>query len=58
LYVMLCGTYPFRGMDEKELYRKIRSGKYTFREELNISLGAKRIIGKMLKIIPSSRLPA
>lgn len=32
LYVMLCGSYPFRGLDEKELYRKIRGGKYTFRE--------------------------
>lgn len=31
LYVMLCGSYPFRGMDEKELYRKIRIGKYTWK---------------------------
>mgnify|MGYP000891366615 FL=1 len=58
LYVMLCGSYPFRGLDEKELYRKIRAGKYVFREELDISAGAKQFIGKMLKVLPSGRSSA
>ena len=26
LYCMLCGEFPFKGMDDKELFRKIKKG--------------------------------
>lgn len=30
LYKMITGTFPFRGTDDKELYRRINSGKIDF----------------------------
>jgi MAP/microtubule affinity-regulating kinase len=30
LYKMVTGAFPFRGADDKELYRKINSGKIEF----------------------------
>ena len=28
LFALLCGTFPFRGQNEKELYGKIQRGSY------------------------------
>lgn len=42
LYAMLCGTFPFKGQTDKELYAKINSGKYNIPEFL--SLGAVKIL--------------
>lgn len=58
LYVMLCGCFPFRGIDEKELYRKIRGGKYMWKEELNVSVGAKRVVSRLLRVPGEMRCPA
>jgi len=30
LYVLLCGTFPFKSAFEKDLFRKISKGQYSF----------------------------
>jgi len=30
LFAMLCGQFPFRGTDDKDLYRKIAKGQYLY----------------------------
>ena len=34
LYKMICGVFPFKGNDDKELYKKINKGKPDY---LNLS---------------------
>jgi len=54
LYTILCGSFPFRAMNEKELYAKIVKGVYVLPEHL--SLDSKALISKMLVVNPSNRL--
>lgn len=56
LYVLLCGTFPFKAQDEKELYKKIIKGNYDFPHHL--SYGSKNIIAKLLSYNPSDRIEA
>ena len=39
LYVMLCGKFPFKGIDDKSLFKEIMKGELFFPEY--ISLGAR-----------------
>ena len=52
-YAMLCGQFPFRGMTDKELYKKISRGAFTFPD--HVSPEAKSFINKMLIVNPLSR---
>ena len=66
LYAMVCGRFPFRGFssnnsfhnfqkgfDEKDLYSKIKKGKFDFPSHLNPD--AKALLERILKINPSDR---
>jgi len=52
-YVMLCGTFPFRGNTEAELYRCITKGLYSLPTDITIQ--AKQIISKLLNQTPERR---
>ena len=50
LYAMLCGAFPFRGMSDKELYKKIARGAFLYPD--HVSNEAKSFINKMLVVNP------
>ena len=54
----MCGRFPFKGKDTKELYRNIASGLYTFPDHVKISPEAKMFIQKMLVVNPIARFSA
>ena len=56
LYAMLCGQFPFRGSSDKDLYKKIARGQFTFPE--HVSREAISFINKMLVVNPASRFTA
>lgn len=60
MYVLLCGYPPFFGKDDKEVYEKVKGGKYEFYSEDwdQISDDAKDLIKKMLMINPTDRINA
>ncbi len=53
LYAMLCGTFPFKGSDDKELYRRIGRGYFEMPEHL--STFAKALLLRMLQVDPDRR---
>lgn len=53
LYAMLCGKMPFRGFNDKELYRKIEKGSFILPGNFHDSL--KKLISSMLDINPRKR---
>jgi serine/threonine protein kinase len=56
LYAMLCGAFPFRGVTDKELYKKISRGQFIYPE--HVSPEAQAFINKMITVNPSSRRTA
>ena len=50
MYILLCGYPPFKGKNHKEIFDKIKSGKFSFQgpEWRNVSREAKVMIKKML----------
>jgi len=60
LYILLSGTPPFPGKDDKDILRKVKVGKYNFDDAvwLNVSEDAKRFIKKMMELDPSKRYSA
>ncbi len=56
LYTMLCGTFPFRGAGERELFRAIARCQFTYPP--TVSAEARDIIGKMLRLDPQKRAAA
>lgn len=54
LYVMTCGMFPFKGIDDKELYKNIVNCEYEVLGNVNPTL--KRLIHKILKYDPLERL--
>ena len=57
LYVMLTGTFPFRGVSEQDLYQKIQRGHYRTNHEA-LSAEARRVISKLLDIDYRRRMTA
>mmetsp|Transcript_29809 Transcript_29809/g.27292 ORF Transcript_29809/g.27292 Transcript_29809/m.27292 type:complete len:103 (+) Transcript_29809:1141-1449(+) len=53
LFTLLCGHFPFRGYDDRDLYAKIKKGKFDLPN--HISPCAKNILHKMLKVNPEER---
>eukprot|EP01022_Parablepharisma_sp_SALTPOND_P008027 TRINITY_DN135091_c3_g1_i1.p1 TRINITY_DN135091_c3_g1~~TRINITY_DN135091_c3_g1_i1.p1 ORF type:complete len:508 (-),score=40.44 TRINITY_DN135091_c3_g1_i1:1141-2664(-) len=53
MYALLCGTYPFKAESERELYKKIARGVYTFPP--HISMNARDLIRKLLQMDPRKR---
>lgn len=37
LYVLLCGTFPFKSSFEKDLFRKIARGQFSYPDNLELS---------------------
>lgn len=37
LYVLLCGTFPFKSAFEKDLFRKISKGQFNFESNPELS---------------------
>ena len=60
LYILLCGSPPFYGKNEKEIFRKILDGNFSFRHKIwnKISPEAKNLVLKLLQINPIKRLSA
>jgi serine/threonine protein kinase len=53
LYTLLCGAFPFRALNEKELYNKIVKGIYNFPD--HITSKAANLIQKILNLNPNER---
>ena len=53
MYVLLCGTYPFKAESDRDLYKKIARGSYGFPDTLSES--ARALITKLLQVDPKKR---
>ena len=60
LYILLCGSPPFYGKNEKEIFHKILEGNFTFRHKIwnKISIEAKNLVLKLLQVNPAKRISA
>lgn len=60
MYVLLCGSPPFDGPDDKSIQNKVKSGKFSFENETwnTISSEAKSLISRMLTVDPKKRISA
>ncbi|EGR27507.1 protein kinase domain protein [Ichthyophthirius multifiliis] len=60
LYILLCGYPPFNGSNEKEIFKSVQEGNFTFDDEDwgQISQEAKSLIKKMLEKDSTKRLSA
>jgi len=60
VFLLLTGNLPFMGRSQKELFRKIVSGKYEFENKdcEHISEDAKNLVEKLLVLDPDDRLTA
>ena len=60
MFLLLSGNLPFNGRSQKELFRKIVSGKYEFKEEGwdGVSEDAKDLVKKLLVLDPDERITA
>lgn len=52
-YVLLCGSFPFTGVNVRELFKNISKGSLSF--PFYVSKDAKTTISRMLRINPSQR---
>ena len=53
LYYLICGFFPFRGLNEKDLYKKILKGQFTMPD--TISTNASKLLKLVLKTDPKVR---
>ena len=60
LYILLCGSPPFYGKSEKEIFQKILEGNINFKHKIwnKISQDAKNLVTKLLQVDPTKRLSA
>jgi len=60
LYILLSGTPPFNGKDDKEVLAKVAAGKYSMDGPAwkNISSAAKKLVSRMLDFNPEKRYSA
>ncbi len=56
LFAMLCGQFPFKGMSDKDLYKKIARGIYNPPDHL--SREARAFLNRMLVVEPFRRATA
>ena len=58
IFLLLSGNLPFMGRSQKELFRKIVSGKFEFDEDdwCDVSVEAKDLVKKLLVLDPDERL--
>ena len=58
VFLLLSGSLPFMGRSQKELFSKIVSGKFVFKEEewAGVSDDAKDLVSKMLVLDPDRRI--
>lgn len=56
LFALLCGAFPFRGQNDKELYKKIIKAQITFPDY--VSKEAQQTISSMVNPSAESRLTA
>ncbi len=56
LFVMLTGTFPFKGTNESDLYHKIQKGNFVIPEY--VSKDAKRVIHQLLELNQTRRIRA
>lgn len=53
---MLTGRLPFEGTTARDVYLKVREGKFTFPPAMSISPEARDFINKILVLEPEKRL--
>ena len=60
LYILLCGSPPFYGKNEKEIFAKILNGTFTFKHKIwnKISNEGKDLVKKLLELNPNKRISA
>ena len=60
LYILLCGSPPFYGKNEKEIFAKILNGNFSFKHKIwnKVSNEAKNLVKKLLEINPDKRISA
>ena len=60
LYILLCGSPPFYGKSEKEIFQRILDGNINFKHKIwcKISEEAKNLVTKLLQVDPTKRLSA
>jgi calcium-dependent protein kinase len=60
LYILLCGYPPFNGINDEEIIKKVKRGKFSTDEEewVDISADAIDLVNKLLDYNPDSRLGA
>jgi calcium-dependent protein kinase len=60
LYILLCGYPPFNGINDEEIIKKVKRGKFSTDEEewADISTDAIDLVSKLLDYNPDSRLSA
>ena len=60
MYVLLCGSSPFEGLNNNEIFKKVKLGKYYPKEEdwENISDEAKDLVSKLLEFNSDKRITA
>ena len=60
LYILLCGSPPFYGKNEKEIFQKILDGEVDFKHKIwnKISEDAKNLVTKLLQVDPNERISA
>jgi calcium-dependent protein kinase len=60
MYILLCGSPPFKGKNHREIFEKIKAGKFQFAqpEWQLVSREAKMLIKKMLTYNPDERISA
>jgi len=54
-YVILCGKYPFKGYNERDLFKKILYGRYYWPSDIKISPEAQSMVKSLLQINPRKR---
>lgn len=57
-YVLLSGSSPFRGNNDRETLKRIQEGRWEFRDSIwqNISTEGRDFISKLLVYLPSGRM--
>ena len=60
LYILLSGTPPFPGADDREILRRVKAGKFAFNDNVwkNVSEDAKKFIQRMMEVDQGKRISA